>query len=57
VAGGARVRRELLSGRKIPPKTTVAGFLVYPAGTYREAQIGIEDLETGETEGFVAPVK
>jgi hypothetical protein len=56
-AGGARVRKELLSGRKIPPKTTVAGFLVYPAGTYREAQIGIEDVETGETEGFVAPVK
>ena len=56
-AGGARVRKELLSGRKIPPKTTVAGFLVYPPGTYREAQIGIEDVETGETEGFVAPVK
>ena len=56
-AGGARVRKELLSGRKIPAKTTVAGFLVYPPGTYREAQIGIEDVETGETEGFVATVQ
>jgi len=56
-AGGTRVRKELLSGRKIPPKTTVAGFLVYPPGTYREAQIGIEDVETGETEGFVATVQ
>ncbi len=56
-AGGARVRKELLAARKIPPKTTVAGFLVYPPGTYREAQIGIEDVETGETEGFVATVK
>jgi len=56
-AAGARVRKEQLSGRKVPPQTTVEGFLVYPAGTYREAQIGIEDVETGETEGFVAKVQ
>ena len=56
-AAGARVRKEQLSGRKVAPRTTVEGFLVYPAGTYREAQIGIEDVETGETEGFVAKVQ
>jgi hypothetical protein len=56
-AAGGRVKQEQLSGRKIPPRTTVEAFLVYPAGTYREAQIGIEDVETGETEGFVAAVQ
>ena len=56
-AAGARVRKEQLSGRKVPPRTTVEGFLVYPPGTYHEAQIGIEDVETGETEGFVARVQ
>jgi hypothetical protein len=56
-AAGARVRKEQLSGRKVPARTTVEGFLVYPPGTYREAQIGIEDVETGETEGFVATVQ
>ena len=56
-SSGARVRKEQLSGRKIPPRTTVEAFLVYPPGTYREAQIGIEDVETGETEGFVAKVQ
>jgi hypothetical protein len=56
-ASGARMRKERLSGRKIPPNTTVEAFLVYPPGVYREAQIGIEDVETGETEGFVAKVR
>ena len=56
-APGARVKKEQLAGRKVPPRTTVEGFLVYPPGTYREAQIGIEDVETGETEGFVANVQ
>jgi hypothetical protein len=56
-AAGTRVRNEQLSGRKIPPHTTVEAFLVYPPATYTEAQIGIEDVETGETEGFVAAVQ
>jgi len=54
--GGAAVRADRLGERRIPPKTTVAGYLVYPAATYREARISIEDVETGETEGFVTPV-
>ena len=36
---------------------TRTGFLVYPAGTYREAQVSIEDVETEETEGFATPVR
>jgi hypothetical protein len=56
-AAGGRVRAELLTARRVPPRTTVTGYLVYPAGAYREARIGIEDVETGETEGFVAPVE
>ena len=52
-----RVRAEALRAAPIRPHTTVRGYLVYPAGRYREARIGIEDVETGETEGFVVPVQ
>jgi hypothetical protein len=54
---GDRVRAELLVARRIPAQATVTGFLVYPPGLYREARIAIEDVETGETEGFVAPLQ
>lgn len=54
--GGAAVRANQLGELRIPPKTTVTGYLVYPTGTYGEARVSIEDVETGETEGFVTPV-
>jgi hypothetical protein len=54
---GERLLEALLTRREIPPRTTVSGFLVYPAGGYREARVAIEDVETGETEGFVSPVE
>jgi hypothetical protein len=54
---GDRVRSELLTARKVAPHTTLAGYLVFPAGTYREARVTIEDVETGEGEGFVTPVE
>jgi hypothetical protein len=54
---GDRVRAELLTSRRVAPHTTLAGYLVFPPGTYREARVTIEDVETGEGEGFVAPVK
>jgi hypothetical protein len=54
---GDAVRRELLGTRRVPAHTTVAGWLVFPPATYREARITIEDVETGEGEGFVAPVQ
>jgi hypothetical protein len=56
-AAGARVRAELFDGKPIPPRQTRIGFLVYPAGTYREARVAVEDVETEETEGFLAPVE
>jgi hypothetical protein len=54
---GERVRAEQLRKARIAPHTTATGFLVYPPGTYREARIGIEDVETEEAEGFVTPVE
>jgi hypothetical protein len=53
----ARVQAERLAARPIAARATVRGYLVYPAGVYREARIAIEDVETGETEGFVTPVE
>ncbi len=54
---GERVQRERLTNGQVAAHTTISGFLVYPAGVYREARIAIEDVETGETEGFVTPVQ
>src|SRR5262249_26294853 len=55
--GAHRLRRERLAGGRVAAHTTVRGYLVYPAAAYREARIAIEDVETGEAEGFVAPVE
>jgi len=55
--GGDRVRGEPLRAGRVAARTTVAGFLVYPAGSYREARVGVEDVETEETEGLVIPVE
>ena len=52
-----RLRAEIFASRRVAPHTTVFGFLVFPPHVYREARIGIEDVETEETEGFVAPVQ
>lgn len=52
-----RVRGNLLTRSTVAANTSVTRFSVYPAGVYREAQISIEDTETGETEGFVARVE
>ncbi|HZP41501.1 MAG TPA: hypothetical protein VFD84_08300 [Candidatus Binatia bacterium] len=56
-AGGDRVRAQLLGGGAVGAGTTVAGYLLYPGGSYREARVSVEDVETGETDGFVAPVQ
>lgn len=53
----ARVRAELLRPSRIAPHTTASGYLVYPAGSYAEARVTIEDVETEESEGFVTPVE
>jgi hypothetical protein len=56
-APGDKLRGELLRARRVPPHTTAGGYLVFPAGSYAEARITIEDVETGEGEGFVVPVQ
>jgi hypothetical protein len=56
-AGGDRVRRELLERLEVPARTTAVRFAVYPGGPYREARINVEDVETQETDGFVAPLQ
>jgi hypothetical protein len=56
-AAGDRVRAGLLTATRVGARATVRRFLVYPPGTYREARVSIDDVETGETEGFVTPVQ
>jgi hypothetical protein len=53
--GAERVRAELLRKRlTVAPRSSVVRFLVYPAGQWREARVSVVDVETDETEGFVA---
>lgn len=56
-AAAERVRKEQLRADRVTPGAVAIGYLLYPFGHYREARISIEDVETGETEGFVAPVQ
>ena len=54
---GQRVRAELFGATPIAARQTRVGYLVYPPGRYREARVSIEDVETEEADGFVAPVE
>jgi hypothetical protein len=56
-AGSDRVRRELLDRLEVPARSTAVRFAVYPGGGYSEARINVEDVETHESDGFVAPVQ
>jgi len=56
-AAGDRVRSEALTAAKVPVHTTISRFLVFPAGRYKEARLSVEDVETQESDGFVAPVE
>ena len=56
-AAAERVRARLLTRTRVEPGTLMERFLVFPPGTYREAQVSLEDLETGEAEGFEVPVR
>ncbi len=55
--GAERVRAELLRRLEVPPRQTAVRFAVYPAGSYGEARVGVQDVETGETEGFFVAVQ
>jgi len=52
-----RVRAELLTKVTIGRQATVARFALFPAARYREARFSITDVETGEADGIVAPVR
>jgi len=54
---GSRIRAELFAATPIAAHETRIGFLVYPAGRYREARVAVEDVETDETDGFVTPME
>jgi hypothetical protein len=56
-SAGERVRAELFAMTPIAARETRIGFVVFPAGSYREARVSIEDVETEESEGFLAPVE
>ena len=56
--GAERVRHELLDKQlKVPAGATAFRVLVYPPGSYREARLSVEDVETGESDGFVTAVE
>ena len=55
--GADRVRSELLGKLEVPARTTAFRFLVFPPGPYREARLAVEDVETGESDGFVTAVE
>ena len=51
------MRRELLERLEVPARSTAVRFAIYPGGAYREARINVEDVETQEGDGVVAPVQ
>jgi hypothetical protein len=51
------VRMRLLERTRVPPGTQIERFLVFPPGAYPEAQVAVEDVETGESDGFQVPVR
>jgi len=55
IADGVRAR--LLERTRVAPGTQVERFLVFPPGEYGEAQVSVEDVETGESDGFQVPVR
>jgi hypothetical protein len=54
---GDKVRAEKLDKKRVAPNSVATGFLVYPPGVYREARLSVIDVETEESDGFVAPVE
>jgi hypothetical protein len=53
----ATVRAGLLARTRVEPGTKIQRFLVFPPGRYAEARVALEDVETGEADGFQVPVR
>jgi hypothetical protein len=56
-SAAATVRARLLERTRVDAGITLERFLVFPPGQYSEAQVALEDVETGETDGFQVPVR
>jgi len=56
-SAAATVRAGLLGRTRVEPGTRIQRFLVFPPGQYGEAQVALEDVETGEADGFQVPVR
>lgn len=56
-AAAAKVRGALLERSRVSAGQTVQRYLVFPPGAYTDAQVSIEDVETGESDGFVVPLQ
>ena len=51
------MRAGLLARTRVERGTRIQRFLVFPPGQYGEAQVALEDVETGEADGFQVPVR
>jgi hypothetical protein len=50
---GIQFREKVFTAERVPPRTSVQGFLFFPRGTYRNARLVLTEEESEETEGFV----
>jgi hypothetical protein len=53
----APVRAGLLEREQVPGRATIHRYLVFPEGAYTHAQVSVQDVETGESDGFVVPLQ
>lgn len=51
------VRGQILERVTVPAGKTIVRYLVFPAAPWLDGQVSIEDVETGESDGFVVPVQ
>jgi hypothetical protein len=51
------VREALLDHERVPNRATIQRYLVFPEGSYTHAQVSVQDVETGESDGFVVPLQ
>ena len=56
-AAATSVRSRLVTRTRVAAGTQAEAFLVFPPGDYDEAQVSLEDPDTGESDGFQVPVR
>jgi hypothetical protein len=50
-------RAVLVKREQVPGRATIQRYLVFPEGAYTHAQVSVQDVETGESDGFVVPLQ